>query len=335
MSLSRDFDIVNEEHSESDFLLKDNNSMDNNLYNEYLLTKIYNESNQSTNSSYNFEMNNSFNIGQKNENSSSLEKFQKIFAISNEDNATIDKTPDLTSLLIRDKGTDERKRETNTKTDYTNNKKKKCGRKTDGNTKADSVHDKFKPDNIIRKIKVHVIQGAIISFINNCLKSKKSGKKKLLKLIQNDLTSLKKNKNIELMNTTLKDIYGKNKIGDKYLENKGKYNEKLINEIYQNDEYIELQKFLNLTFMEFYYIYTHKMTKKVLDENLRQKMNNISLFNSTNFQGIEVYIDKLAKKNKEKGMSDDENDEYIKTFKYYCAKYKEWFEEKVGRNEKE
>ena len=323
-----DFDMVNEEHSESDLLSKDNN------FYGYLLT-INDESNQSTNSSHHFEMNNSFNIEQKNKNSTSLGDIQKVFFISNDDNETIDKEPYLSSFLKRDKGTDETKRETKTKTDYTNNKRKKCGRKTDGKTKTDNVHNKLAGDNMIRKIKVHVIQDKIISLINNSLKSKKSGKKKLLKLIQKDITSLKRDKNIELMNTTLKDIYGKNKIGEKYLENKGKYNEKLIDEIYKNDEYIELQKFLNLTFMEFYYIYTHKMTKKVLDENLCQKMNNISLFNSTNFQGIEVYIDKLAKKNKEKGMSDDENAEYIKTFKYYCAKYKEWFEEKVGRNEKE
>ena len=313
-----DFDMVNEEHPENDVL-----SMDKS-YIGYLET-IYQDSNQSTNSSHHCEMNIL----------SSLEPFQKVFPNSNEDNKTIDKEPYLSSFLKRDKGTDETKRETKTKTDYTNNKRKKCGRKTDGKTETDNVHNKLAGDNMIRKIKVHVIQDKIISLINNSLKSKKSGKKKLLKLIQKDITSLKRDKNIELMNTTLKDIYGKNKIGEKYLENKGKYNEKLIDEIYKNDEYIELQKFLNLTFMEFYYIYTHKMTKKVLDENLRQKMNNISLFNSTNFQGIEVYIDKLAKKNKEKGMSDDENDEYIKTFKYYCAKYKEWFEEKVGRNEKE
>ena len=326
MTSSIDFCMVNEEHSENDVL-----SNDNSLYNVYLET-LNHESNQSTNSSHNFEMNNSVQI---NKSSSSLEDFQKAFLNSNEDNETIDKEPYFTSFLKRDKGTDETKRCTKTKTDYTNNKRKKCGRKTEGKTETDKVHNKLAGDNMIRKIKVHVIQDKIISLINNSLKSKKSGKKKLLKLIQKDITSLKRDKNIELMNTTLKDIYGKNKIGDKYLENKGKYNEKLINEIYQNDEYIELQKFLNLTFMEFYYIYTHKMTKKVLDENLRQKMNNISLFNSTNFQGIEVYIDNLAKKNKEKGMSDDENAEYIKTFKDYCAKYKEWFEEKVGRNEKE
>ena len=325
MTSSIDFCMVNEEHSENDIL------MGNNFYIRYLET-INPDSNQSTNSSHNFEMNNSVQI---NKSSSSLEDFQKAFLNSNEDNETIDKEPYFTSFLKRDKGTDETKRGTKTKTDYTNNKRKKCGRKTEGKTETDTVHNKLAGDNMIRKIKVHVIQDKIISLINNSLKSKKSGKKKLLKLFQKDITSLKRDKNIELMNTTLKDIYGKNKIGEKYLENKGKYNEKLIDEIYKNDEYIELQKFLNLTFMEFYYIYTHKMTKKVLDEDLCQKMNNISLFNSTNFQGIEVYIDKLAKKNKEKGMSNDENDEYIKTFKYYCAKYKEWFEEKVGRNEKE
>jgi hypothetical protein len=277
-------------------------------------------------------MNNSFKSNQINKDSSYIENIRNIFPFSSEDNETIEQVP---ILFQRDKGTDKTKREIKTKTDNTSNKRKKCGRKTEGKTKTDDVHNKLAGDNMIRKIKVHVIQDKIISLINNSLKSKKSGKKKLLKLMQKDITSLKKDKNIKLMETTLKDIYGKNEIGEKYLENKRKYNEKLIDEIYRSDEYFELQKFLNLTFMEFYYIYTHKMTKKVLDEDLCQKMNNISLFNSTNFQGIEVYIDKLAKKNKEKGMSDDENDEYIKTFKYYCAKYKEWFEKKVGRNEKE
>ena len=119
---------------------------------------------------------------------------------------------------------------------------------------------------------------------------------------------------MEFMEKTLKDIYSETKIGKKYLKKRADNNKKLIEEIYSNNEYIELQKLLNLTFIEFYDIYTHKVTKKDLDENLLQKMNNISFFNSTNFQGIEAYIDKLAEK---------ESDEYIKEFKYYCGIYKE------------
>ena len=324
MNDSLELNFMNEEHSETDLL-----SMDNNLYTDYLLKIKSNEANQSTNSS----INNIFNSNEINSYSPSIENIQKIFITPNEDNDTIDKM--LNILSPKQKSTVESKSESKSKTNYTNNKKIKCGRKTLENTKTENIHDKFKGDNIIRKIKVHIIQEKIISIINTSLKSKKKGKKKLLKLFQKDLTSLKKDKNLELMNTTLKDIYTKNKIGEKYLDNKGKYNEKLINEIYSNDEYIELQKLLNLTFIEFYNIYTHKLTKKDLDENLIQKMKNISFFNSNNPQGIEVYINNLKEKNKKKGMPDDENDVYINTFKQYCRTYKEWFENKVGRNEKD
>lgn len=324
MNDSLELNFMNEEHSETDLL-----SMDNNLYTDYLLKIKSNEANQSTNSS----INNIFNSNEINSYSPSIENYQKIFITPNEDNDTIEKM--LNILSPKQKSTVESKSESKSKTNYTNNKKIKCGRKTLENTKTENIHDKFKGDNIIRKIKVHIIQEKIISIINTSLKSKKKGKKKLLKLYQKDLTSLKKDKNLELMNTTLKDIYTKNKIGEKYLDNKGKYNEKLINEIYSNDEYIELQKLLNLTFIEFYNIYTHKLTKKDLDENLLEKMKNISFFNSNNFQGIEVYINNLKEKNKKKGMSDDENDVYINTFKQYCRTYKEWFENKVGRNEKD
>ena len=324
MNDSLELNFMNEEHSETDLL-----SMDNNLYTDYLLKIKSNEANQSTNSS----INNIFNSNEINSYSPSIENIQKIFIAPNEDNDTIEKMLNILSPKL--KSTVESKNESKSKTNYTNNKKIKCGRKTLENTKTENIHDKFKGDNIIRKIKVHIIQEKIISIINTSLKSKKKGKKKLLKLYQKDLTSLKKDKNLDLMNTTLKDIYTKNKIGEKYLDNKGKYNEKLINEIYSNDEYIELQKLLNLTFIEFYNIYTHKLTKKDLDENLLEKMKNISFFNSNNFQGIEVYINNLKEKNKKKGMSDDENDVYINTFKQYCRTYKEWFENKVGRNEKD
>ena len=323
---SLELNLNSEECSEIDSL-----SMNNILYTDYLSKIRINEANQSTNSS----INNIFNNNQINSNPPTIEEIQKIFHSQNVDSNTIDKILNITLLSQNQKSIVESKTESESKTNYTNNKKTKCGRKTLENTKIDNIHDKFKGDNIMRKIKVHILQEKIISIINQSLKSKKTGKKKLLKLSQKDLTSLKKDKNLELMNTTLKEIYTKNKIGDKYLDNKAKYNEKLINEIFSNDEYIELQKFLNLTFIEFYNIYTHKVIQKDLDENLFQKMKNISFFNSNNFQGFDVYINNLKEKNKKKGMSDDENDTYINTFIYYCRIYKEWFESKVGRNEKD
>ena len=312
--------------------LGDESSLKEDLYKDYLLNNYFiNDSNQSTNSLHQ----NDIEVNFLNENNANLgpptENIQKIFQYSSQDDEIINQTPDLNSEKIN--FCSQTRREDKIKTDCTNNKKK-CGRKTD-KTETTIIHDKFFGDNIIRKIKVHVIQEKVISMVNNNLTSKKKGKKKLLKLYQKDLTCLKKDKNIEFMQTKLKDIFKSHQIGDKYLEKKGKYNEKLIDEIYRDDEFIELQKLLDLTFMEFFDIYTLSVTKKVLDENLLKKKENIALFNSEKFEEIEVYFNKLAEKNKKKGISDEESNEYIETFKKYCRNYKEWFVKKVGRNKKE
>ena len=52
-----------------------------------------------------------------------------------------------------------------------------------------------------------------------------------------------------------------------------------------------------------------------------------------NFKGIEEFINQLSKKEKNKGMSDDELNKYINEVKKYCGSFKEWFVNKKGRNE--
>ena len=219
------------------------------------------------------------------------------------------------------------------KTDYTSgNKKKKCGRKT-SKENSSYIHDKYKGDNIMRKIKVHIIQEKIIKLINNYFRSKKLRKKKLCKLYQKHVTRLKKDINLKLMNMTLAEIYKGNQIGTKYNSEKANNNKKLIDEIYNNSEYFDLQELLNLTFLEFYEIYTHRVTGRELSQKLSKKKSEINLLNDQNFKGIEEFINQLSKKEKNKGMSDDELNKYINEVKKYCGSFKEWFVNKKGRNE--
>ena len=110
-------------------------------------------------------------------------------------------------------------------------------------------------------------------------------------------------------------------------------NKKLIDEIYNNSEYFDLQELLNLTFLEFYEIYTHRVTGRELSQELSKKKSEINLLNDQNFKGIEEFIYQLSKKEKNKGMSDDELNKYINEVKKYCGSFKEWFVNKKGRNE--
>jgi len=263
-----------------------------------------------------------------------LEIDEKIYFINSpkENLDTKNNTPDLLNKKTKRKN-EKNETKKDEKTTSTNNKKQKCGRKSTKETNNGEVHDKYKGDNIIRKIKVHIIQDKIIKLINNYIKAKKLSRKKLLKLYQDDINCLKKDKNLIFMNTTLKDIYKYTKIANKYYSDKAKNNEKLIDEIYSKNEFIELRKILNLTFLEFFEIYTHDVTEKTLSEELLKKKEDIEILNSSNFTGINNYINKLAKKEEKNETSEDLNDNYTQKVKEFCRNYKKWFEDKKGRNE--
>ena len=212
------------------------------------------------------------------------------------------------------------------------NKRQKCGRKTE--RESDDVHDKFKADNIIRKIKIHILQKEIINLINDHLENKKLKKKKLFKLLPEKIESLKQDKNLIFMNKTLKDIYRNCPIGEKYNDNKSKNNQLLIDEIYTRNDLIELQMLLNLTFFEFYQIYTYRVTGKELSEDLCNKMNDIAIFNEVYFIGIKSFIEELAEKQTEKGISEDDVNRYINEVKKVIGEYREFFVNKKGRSPK-
>ena len=255
----------------------------------------------------------------------------KILGVGNSiaDNIPKENIQSLNNNLLSNK-TKRTKQTTNNNNFY--NKRQKCGRKTE--KESDDVHDEFKADNIIRKIKIHILQDKIINLINDYLKNKKLKKKKLFKLLPEEIECLKRDKNLIFMNLTLKDIYRNNPIGEKYNNNKSMNNQILIDEIYTRNDLIELQKLLNLTFFEFYQIYTYRVTGKELSEDLCNKMNDIAIFNEVYFKGIKSFIEELAEKQKKKGISEDDVNRYINEVKKVIGEYKEFFENKKGRSPK-
>ena len=178
-------------------------------------------------------------------------------------------------------------------------KKKKPGRENK-NENIKDIHNKFNEDNIMRKIKVHILNQKIRNIFDNYFLALNLKKKKLSKFEQKEIISLKKEENIKLMDTHLKDIYQKYNIGKKYTKRENNYNINLINEIYSENEYIDLQKMFDLTFFEFLEIYTNPITGKDLNEELKQKKKEIESFKRINFDGIKNWIEELENKYKNK-----------------------------------
>ena len=212
-------------------------------------------------------------------------------------------------------------------------KKKKPGRENK-NENIKDIHNKFNEDNIMRKIKVHILNQKIRNIFDNYFLALNLKKKKLLKFEQKEIISLKKEENIKLMDTHLKDIYQKYNIGKKYTKRENNYNINLINEIYSENEYIDLQKMFDLTFFEFLEIYTNPIAEKELNEELKQKKKEIESFKRINFDGIKNWIEELENKYKNKNESDDEIKIYISKIKNCCGNYRKLLENKDGRNNK-
>ena len=94
-------------------------------------------------------------------------------------------------------------------------KKKKSGRKKK-DEKEKGEHNKYSPDNIMRKIKSHFLE-----YVHNKLNSNFKNKQfQFLRLFSKINENLKKDYNIELMKKTIKEIYENSPISPKYRKQK-------------------------------------------------------------------------------------------------------------------
>ena len=217
---------------------------------------------------------------------------------------------------------------------YTNFKKTK-GKKTKGRKKkgdlAESEHDKYSEDNIIRKIKSYFIR-----FINEILnKSVKNKNYEFLKLDSKISENLKKDFNLQLLDATIKDIYNNSKISTKYrrqIKDSSDKNKFLIKIIFEEKREIETINILNLTFRELFDIFRRKI-KNIDDIELKMKIAEIPLF-STKLNDIENFFDEVRSKEIDKNEKVEVINEYLNKINKLCIYYEEWFLIKKGRNRK-
>ena len=171
-------------------------------------------------------------------------------------------------------------------------------------------HTKDDPDNIIKKCKKIFISYVIIHINSYTEKIKKY--EPLLDLRYTYINNIKKDSDLELLNTKLKDLVSKD-ISEKYKSKDEKWNKRIIDEIIQNETKNEqLINLLNMTFNEWIDIFTYK-TKNEYNKD-------INLLQSA--------LDKINKKN-------NNNQEYLSKLIFYLYNYKRWFESKKGRSTEE
>ena len=206
---------------------------------------------------------------------------------------------------IRNKKSENNKEEKNL-----GNKKKLLGRKRkDGIEKG--KHNKYSPDNIIKKIKTIFFKYIIIYI--NLIKEKHAQKYKenfeFKKLsYENYINNLKKDKEILLLNKPLKDFVSleiSSKHGLNFDFNRQKM-EKILEEEKDNQK---LKSILNMTFDEWIDIFTFK---KKVDDDLE-------------FNGLQDVLEDLY---------DKVDDEYFSRFIFYLFNYKNLFHNKKARKPK-
>ena len=176
-------------------------------------------------------------------------------------------------------------------------------------------HDKFKEDNIIKKIKISFI-GKTMNYINkeygiylNQHKIKKIGM--LIKRIAPNIsTRIKKENNLKWFDSKLKDIFSDN-ISSKYSKFNGDYNKKQIEQIYKEDDAKNMINILDKKVRDMYYIYSKNIKLEgflTLEDDLRIQRE-------------------LMKKNNE-----EEVDKYLKKFQNIAQNLEQIFMRKRGRN---
>ena len=172
----------------------------------------------------------------------------------------------------------------------------KKGRYKKGEDNNGAKHNKFKKDNIMRKIKASLFNYHL-KLLNEKLKNQNQ-KFKILpaKLKEN----VNKNINLMLLDKKLCDIYKKPPLDDNRFAN-DKGNSKLIDKIYKDNNLPEVIELLNMSFKEF------------LDHIRKNEKDN--------------YLDTIREKEK-KNQNTKDLDNYIKEVEDLLDHYEEWFEQK-------
>ena len=183
------------------------------------------------------------------------------------------------------------------------NKNTKGRKKKEITYNEGETHDKFKEDNVIRKIKTFLFQ-YIFKKLNDSFKDKNCNFYRLNKHLNEEI---KKDFNEKLLGRTIYDIYK-----NPYLNLKGKIsykdklNSELIDKIYKEKTETETISILEKTF------------KEILDEIREKDLDN--------------FLEQIREKEIKNGNKDA--DSYIVKVENVLFRYESWFLVKKGRNQK-
>ena len=172
---------------------------------------------------------------------------------------------------------------------------KKGRKKKDVSIIVKSTHNKFKEDNIMRKIKNN------LNKFNSSLSDKT---KKLLKIDKYLSENLNRDYNMVLMERTLLDIFMKTKISKKYKRTDDKY-------------------------------YNVKLIRSILNENIEKKaidlldLKLIDMINYIKEHNLDKFLAIIEKK--EKKIDGANSEKYMALLKGILIDYKGWFKNKRGR----
>ena len=201
--------------------------------------------------------------------------------------------------------------------------KKKRGRKIEGRKKSKGDHDNLSEDNVIKKIKGKFFYYSLL-FLNKMIKGKENDTNKLYKLDYKYINQIKKEKDLNYLNMSLKDLFSL-EISPKYKLAK-QHNKEIINKIIQKEisvnDYKTTMFVLNLSFGNWIELFTYKKTIKQIIKDCRD-VNYNSIIN--NFEGVEVLLKKILDKN---------NEDYFSFFTFLVYNYKRWFDMKRNRKNK-
>ena len=198
---------------------------------------------------------------------------------------------------------------------------------------GDYKHNKYSPDNMIKKIKLQLFDYSLL-FLNKILYKYKENEKDeevLSKLDYKIIENINQDNDLALFNMPLKDIFSKD-TSSKFKKTKKDdctdkyYNKKILEKILENETDETVIFALNMTFVDWYDVFTYK--KDIKDIINKYDMNNNMNIDIQKIESCLIKVDELLKKKLEK-----KKDEFT-LFTFYLFNYEGWFKNRKRRSKK-
>ena len=180
-------------------------------------------------------------------------------------------------------------------------------------------HTKQDDDNIIIKIKVKLFN-SILDLLNKSFIYFNPYHKPFLKLSleKNKYKSIKKDINLKLLNTKLREIFY-NDINSR--------NTTTVKKIYEEEKETNIIRILELTFGELLNVF-----RRTISIELQEKISHIKNI-SDNFKCLPYYLNEILEKND--NIESKENiKSYVDKFKDLCIDFENWFYKKRAKKTK-